>query len=68
MCFSHVTDSGSNYYYGEVLLVIDNRQMWGNDVMSNCEIKTHSIYVLLKEIKGKLGNDTYDTLLNHFKK
>ncbi len=62
--FRHIVGNDTNYYFGEVLLVIDERQLWGEDKMQDCEVKTQSITVLMREITGPLGNETYNTLLN----
>ena len=64
MSFNH--SESNTMYYGEVLLVIDSRQMLGADKMQDSEVISHSITVLLKEITGKWGEETYYTLLSHF--
>lgn len=62
MHFRHFVGNDGTWYYGEVLFVIDYRQMWGNPKMQDCEIKTYSITVVMKEIKGEWGNKTYETI------
>jgi len=62
--FRHIVGNDTNYYFGEVLLVIDERQLWGEDRMQDCDVKGHSITVLMREITGPLGEETYNTLLN----
>ena len=62
MHFRHFVGNDSTLYYGEVLFVIDYRQMWGQPKMQDCEIKTYSITVVMKEIKGEWGDKTYGTI------
>ncbi len=64
MQFNHIVGNDTARYFGEVLFVIDERTMWGEPRMQDCDVKTNSITVVMREITGKFGNATYDTILN----
>ncbi len=66
--FNHIVGSDTTRYFGEVLFVIEERTMWGEYKMQDCDVKALSITVVMREITGKFGNATYDTILKSLKK